>query len=147
MSGWSSSWSDPEGLEVLDREECRDLLASVPLGRVAFCREGTPTVLPVNHVVDAWTVAFRTSFGSKLDAALGWHELAFEADAHDPRTRTGWSVLVVGRGEHVTDPAIVRRLDGLGLDVWADAIQRSRWVRISMDDVSGRRIDPARRSR
>ena len=143
---------DPQGLEVLDREQCRDLLASVPVGRLAFCRaDGVPTVLPVNHVVDAWTVAFRTTFGSKLSAALLERPVAFEVDEQDHERRTGWSVLVRGPVEHVTDPATIQRLDDLEVEPWADGVDRPRWVRIGMDELSGRRIpdpdDPRRRRR
>jgi uncharacterized protein len=141
MDEWARGELDPQALEVLDREECRDLVAAAPVGRIAFCRgDGVPTVLPVNHVVDAWTVAFRTTFGSKLSAALLERPVAFEVDRYDERERAGWSVLVRGPAQHVTDVALVRRLESMELDVWADGVQRPRWVRIEMEELSGRRI-------
>jgi uncharacterized protein len=141
MDEWARGGLDPQALEILDREECRDLLASVRLGRIGFCRgDGVPTVLPVNHVVDAWTVAFRATFGAKLSTALLERPVAFEVDGHDEATRTGWSVLARGRAEHVTDRAVVERLERLELDTWADAVERPRWVRIGLDELSGRRI-------
>jgi uncharacterized protein len=144
MDEWAGGELDPQRLEVLEREECRDLVASKRVGRIAFCRgDGVPTVLPVNHVVDAWTVAFRTTFGSKLSAVLLERPVAFEVDEQDAETRTGWSVLVRGRTEHVVDEAVERRLDELELDTWADAVARARWVRVTMDELSGRRILPA----
>jgi uncharacterized protein len=141
MHGWARGELDPQALEILDREECRDLLASVSLGRIAFCHgDGVPTVLPVNHVVDAWTVAFRATFGAKLSTALLERTVAFEVDGHDETARTGWSVLARGRAEHVVDPAIVERLESLELDTWADAVERPRWVRIELEELTGRRI-------
>jgi uncharacterized protein len=141
MDGWAHGELDPQALEILDREECRDLLAAATIGRLVFCRgDGVPTVLPVNHVIDAWTVAFRATFGSKLSAALLERPVAFEVDDHDEETRTGWSVLVRGRIEHVADDAVVRRLEALELDTWADAVERPRWIRIVMDELTGRRI-------
>ncbi len=134
------TWLDPERLEVLSREQCRDLLASVPVSRVAFCLDGVPTVLPVNHVVDAWSVAFRTSYGSTLNSAVRGQRVAIEADEWDAERRTGWSVLARGPAEHVTDQDRIRRLEGFDLDVWADGVDRSRWVRVPLDDLSGRRI-------
>lgn len=144
MNEWARGELDPQALEVLDREECRDLLAAVPVGRIAFCRgDGVPTVLPVNHLVDSWTVAFRTTFGSKLSAALLERPVAFEVDGYDERDRTGWSVLARGPAEHVTDGSIVRRLETLELDVWPAGVERSRWVRVQMDELTGRRIPAA----
>jgi uncharacterized protein len=144
MDEWSQGQVDPQRLEVLDREQCRDLVASQRVGRIGFCRgDGVPTVLPVNHVVDAWTVAFRTTFGAKLSAVLLERPVAFEVDGHDEAARTGWSVLVRGRAEHVVDDALARHLDDLELDTWADAVERSRWVRLTMDELAGRRILPA----
>lgn len=131
---------DPEGLEILGRDEARDLVAAVPVGRVAFCDDSGPTVLPVNHLVDAWAVVFRTGYGSKLLAAVDGRRVAFEADGFDAHARTGWSVVVRGRAEHVTDAAMIDRLEALDLRTWADAAERPRWVRIGMEDVSGRRI-------
>jgi uncharacterized protein len=144
MNGADRGRLDPQSLEVLDREECRDLIAAAQVGRVAFCRgDGVPTVLPVNHVVDTWTVAFRTTFGAKLSAALLERPVAFEVDHHDPSQRSGWSVLVRGVAHHATDPAVVARLEAMEVDVWADGVERPRWVCIPMDELSGRRIPEA----
>lgn len=134
---------DHQRMEVLDREEARDLLALASVGRLAFVDRGEVTVLPVNHVVDAWAVAFRSTYGSKLTAAVRGQRVAFEADGLDAAHRTGWSVLVRGEAEHVTDPAVAERLEALYLDVWADAIERPRWIRIPIDEITGRRIPPA----
>lgn len=131
---------DHQRMEVLDREEARDLLALASVGRLAFVEGGEVTVLPVNHVVDAWAVAFRTAYGSKLTAAVRGQRVAFEADGLDGAQRTGWSVLVRGEAEHVTDPSVTERLDELSLDVWADAVERPRWIRIPIDEITGRRI-------
>lgn len=134
---------DHQRMEVLDREEARNLLALASVGRVAFIEDGEVTVLPVNHVVDAWAIVFRTTYGSKLTAAVRGQRVVFEADRLDPAERAGWSVLVRGEAEHVTDPTVVERLEDLALDVWADAVDRPQWVRIPIDEISGRRIPTA----
>ena len=41
--------------------------------------------------------------------------MAFEIDELDHRHRTGWSVVVHGHAEHVTDTAAVEAYEGLGL--------------------------------
>ena len=137
---WPWSMLDAQRLEIVSRDECRDLVARARVGRIAFWLDGDPTVLPVNHVVDAWSIAFRTTYGSKLLAAVRQERVAFEVDDLDPETRLGWSVLVRGTAEHVTDPATIRRLDALTLDVLADGIEREQWVRIPMSEVTGRRL-------
>ena len=76
---------------------------------MSFFADGEIVVLPVNHVMDGNDPVFRTARGSKLSAAEGQDVVAFEADAYDERTRSGWSVLVNGRAyaiyEEPGDPA------------------------------------------
>jgi uncharacterized protein len=131
--------TDHAGLEILPFDECLRLLASVPLGRVGFFADGELVLLPVNHVIDGQDPVFRTAPGSKLSAAEGQNLAAFEADHYDEQTRTGWSVLVIGRAEVVYDEAEVQRLNRRGLHPWVTAVQRPFWIRIRANSVSGRR--------
>jgi nitroimidazol reductase NimA-like FMN-containing flavoprotein (pyridoxamine 5'-phosphate oxidase superfamily) len=94
--------------------------------------------LPVNHVVDGQDVVFRTDRGSKLSAADRRDHVAFEADDYDPRTRTGWSVLVKGRAEVVREDSEIQRLSRLGLYPWVTAVNRPFWIRIRPTSVTGR---------
>lgn len=132
--------ADHAGLEILPLTECMRLLASVPVGRVAFHADGEVVVLPVNHVVDGKAIVFRTAAGSKLTAAEKADIVAFEADDYDPRTRAGWSVVISGQAVIVYEDAEIQRLRGLGLRPWPTAVERSFWVRIRPASVSGRRI-------
>jgi uncharacterized protein len=77
--------------------------------------------------------------GSKLHALLRTAHAAFEIDGIDAASRTGWSVIIVGVTEEVTDPGEVRRLENLRLDVWTPG-DRAHWARIRAWTVSGRRI-------
>jgi nitroimidazol reductase NimA-like FMN-containing flavoprotein (pyridoxamine 5'-phosphate oxidase superfamily) len=132
--------ADHAGLEMLPFEDCLRLLASAPVGRVGFYADGEVMILPVNHAVDGQDVVFRTAHGSKLSAAEGQAVVAFEADAYDPQTRSGWSVLVHGRAEVVYEDAEIQRLSGLGLHPWATAVDRPFWIRIRPTAVSGRQV-------
>lgn len=132
--------TDRGGLEVLPSDECLQLLASQPVGRVAFIDAGEPVVLPVNHRVDGWAIVFRTDLGGKLRTALLQRPVAFEVDAYDTEARTGWSVLVRGVADIVDDHDTVRRLDELGLSPWATGHDRPYWIRIRPEEISGRRI-------
>jgi nitroimidazol reductase NimA-like FMN-containing flavoprotein (pyridoxamine 5'-phosphate oxidase superfamily) len=130
---------DSAGLEVLSREECHKLLASVPIGRIVFTERALPAVQPVNFVVDGDEVVIRTSVGSKLAAAARNAIVAFEADEFDPLTRTGWSVTAVGRARAVHDPAEIERLAGLGLTTWAPG-SRDHYIVVRTDQITGRRL-------
>jgi uncharacterized protein len=86
---------DPR-IEELGDSECRELLAGRHLGRLALVDGRGPVILPVNHVVDRDAPVFRTDPGTRLDAAAEGAAVAFEVDAADEATRTGWSVVVRG---------------------------------------------------
>jgi hypothetical protein len=103
--------------------------------------EGAPVIRPVNYVFDepSQSVMFRTALGSKFHALLRSADAAFEIDGIDETSRTGWSVIVRGVTDEVTDPSEVRRLDGLGLEPWAPG-PKAHWVHIRAWTVSGRRI-------
>jgi nitroimidazol reductase NimA-like FMN-containing flavoprotein (pyridoxamine 5'-phosphate oxidase superfamily) len=126
----------------LPRAECLDLLGRTHFGRLAVgMGEGAPILRPLNYVFDprSQSVVFRTGHGSKLHGLLRAREAAFEIDGIEPDGRTGWSVVIIGVAEEVTSASDIRRLDQLGLEVWAPG-PRSHWVRIRARTVSGRRI-------
>ena len=127
------------GLEILSTEECLSLLRSRSLGRVAVQLGEMPSILPVNYALLDGDIVFRTDPGSKLLAALMKVLFAFEVDDADPRTRTGWSVLVVGYSEQVRDRATLARVDELGLKPWVTE-GRDFVVRIRTKTMTGRRI-------
>ena len=130
------------GLEILSTEECLSLLRSRSLGRVAVQIGDMPSILPVNYTLLDDDIVFRTDPGSKLLAALMKVLFAFEVDDADPRTRSGWSVLVVGYPEQVQDRATIARVDESGLKPWVTEA-RDFVVRIRTKTMTGRRI-PAR---
>lgn len=122
-------------LQPLSIEECWELLATVPVGRVAVAVEGeAPLVVPVNHLVDGRTILFRSGPGTKLDAARR-QPIAFQADAYDQHTHQGWSVLVRG----------LASLEQLERDLpapWAGGEGRRTLVRLWPEHVSGRVVAP-----
>jgi uncharacterized protein len=125
----------------IPEEECRDLLASSVLGRVAVVVAGRPEIFPVNHVYDrsSDSVLFPTNPRTKLHAALDWSWTAFEVDGVDPDGAGGWSVLVVGRAEELTDPDAIARVVVRRQALWR-AGDQVRWLRIVPSKITGRRI-------
>jgi nitroimidazol reductase NimA-like FMN-containing flavoprotein (pyridoxamine 5'-phosphate oxidase superfamily) len=129
-------------LEVLDRAECVELLTHGSfVGRLGLVVDGRPLVLPVNYMVDRDTIVFCTAAGTKLNAIVGGADVAFEVDESRSLVHSGWSVLVRGRAQLVTDEADLAHLRAGPLRPWARGA-RSSWVRIALDVVSGRRIAP-----
>ncbi len=131
---------DRNGMAVIGYAECWNLLGQVPIGRLAFIDAGEIVVLPVNFGLDGHTVVFRTAGGAKLDAAVRERTATFQADQWDPVNRSGWSVLLRGWIEEEIDPVVLRWLENLDIEPWADAIERPRWVRVRPAEVSGRFI-------
>lgn len=137
---------DRNGLQVLDRDECLQLLGRATLGRVGVSAGALPNILPVNFRLVGHEVVFRTNVGTKLDAAACNAVVAFEVDDLDPIYHTGWSVVVLGVAREVTDAAERQRFDAARIPRWAP-VDAQRIVAISTDMVSGRRIGAAARPR
>jgi uncharacterized protein len=132
--------TDHAGMEVLTRAECDHLLATTPVGRVAFRADGEIQVLPVNYAWVESTIVFRTAAGAKLEAAARRDPFAFEIDGWDPVAQTGWSVLVKGASMEVLDDDALAILTATHLRPWTAAIEKRRWVRIRPDEITGRKI-------
>lgn len=126
-------------LSTISEEECRELLATAQVGRVVLSIDALPAALPVNYGLYQDAIVFLTSPGTKLTAALNHTVVGFEVDHLDPATRSGWSVLVVGTSQVISDPAEIAHLAQAGLRSWAPLWQ-PRYVKISMQRISGRRL-------
>jgi len=123
----------------LDRDECVRLLAMATVGRVAVSMRALPVVVPVNFCLDGDAVVFRTAPGTKLNAACSHAVVGFQADCIDPVYHAGWSVLVRGMAEEITDPAEIEAARQLPLSPWAGG-ERDHFVRVPLDVISGRRL-------
>lgn len=133
--------TDHTGLRVLDLDECLELLATTPVGRIAFELDGEITVLPVAHLVDGVDVCFRTAGESKIQAAVDHERVAYEADSFDPATRSGWSVLVQGVATVVEEDKEAHRLDQHAPALWVPVQPETMtWVRVRAQSVSGRSV-------
>ncbi|MFV2039894.1 MAG: pyridoxamine 5'-phosphate oxidase family protein [Acidimicrobiales bacterium] len=133
---------DVQGLQILDEQTCWRLVDSLQVGRIAFVSHGNPIILPVNHRVDGDSVAFRSAEGSKLTTAILRRRVAFEVDDWSAHHRSGWSVVVSGVAMPVTGGPRLARLEAMGLEPWANAVDRTHWICIRADAISGRRTPP-----
>ena len=136
----SGAPTDHGGLEVLSLDECRQLLDTQQIGRIAFISAGEPLIMPVTYRMHKGHIVFRTTTGEKLDAARTAASVGFEIDEWDASDESGWSVIVGGTAQDVEEPAEIAELKELGLRPWADTVARNNWVRIIPNEISGRRI-------
>ena len=129
------------GLEVLPVVECYTLLATQSLGRLAVTTSaGLPMIFPVGYLLDGQGIVFRSADGAKLAGARG-RPVAFEVDAADTTTRSGWSVVVAGHAEEIRAAPEIARLEAMHVPRWTSG-GPIRWLRLHPEAVSGRRIPP-----
>jgi len=137
--------ANPLATEMLEltRAECLRLLAATGFGRIVVSVPDWdhPVIRPVNYVFDepSQSVLIRSAPGSKLHDVLRSSKAVFEIDFAHPDGRTGWSVIISGVAEEVTDAAELRRMEQLDLEPLAPGY-KGHWICIRTNTVSGRRI-------
>lgn len=123
----------------LDRAESLRLLAAKKVGRLAFVDEGAPMIMPMNFTLADERIVFRTlAYGSgarAVDTAV-----AFEVDDIDDFLEAGWSVVVSGTAELLSEEEL-NRLRGDAPEPWAEG-PRTLFVAIPIQQVSGRQLIP-----
>lgn len=105
-------------LVALDATESLRLLTNHEVGRVVYTDGGLPAVTPVNYAYDDGHVFLRTSETTRLARKAPRTIVAFEVDEVDRSARRGWSVVVTGPCEPVTDEAKLAHIETLGLAPW-----------------------------
>jgi nitroimidazol reductase NimA-like FMN-containing flavoprotein (pyridoxamine 5'-phosphate oxidase superfamily) len=125
-------------LRGVNTGDCRVLLESVPLGRLAFVRDGLPVIRPVNFTVAGDAIYLRAGRNSWADRLSG-QPVTFEVDGYDRADRTGWSVIVTGIATLATDIETVAGQLGNDLRLWAPP-PRDRLLRIAIGRIDGRLI-------
>jgi nitroimidazol reductase NimA-like FMN-containing flavoprotein (pyridoxamine 5'-phosphate oxidase superfamily) len=137
-SGTAKAAPHPQ-LQDMSPEECRDRMSTHGVGRVGVTMAAGPVIVPVNYSVVDDAIVYRTAPGTPAAAPDGT-EVAFEVDHIDEAQSQGWSVLVMGRAQQVTDPLSARRLAERAYSrPWAGG-DRDLWIRIEPVQVTGRRI-------
>lgn len=129
---------DVLSLELLSHTECVLLLTRAQVGRVVFTVAALPAVVPVTFAVLDDAVVMCTAPDTRLAVAADGGVLAFEIDELDPPSRTGWSVVVTGVAELVTDPLTRSRIHGVVVP-WAPG-HHDVFIRLPLTLITGRRI-------
>ncbi len=122
----------------LGRAECIKLLRSAGIARVVLSVGCIPFALPVNMAVRDGDLVFATDGGSKLTASVFGQVVSVEADDVDLVSHNGWSVLVTGIAQSVTEAEEIDWAAPL-LETWVPEPQ-PLLVRVPLTMISGRRL-------
>jgi hypothetical protein len=138
------TWIEPAyrggRLERLERHECERLLVTKNIGRLGFGVGGAQRIVVMNYVVTRQHVVLRTAPHTEAAHCLDG-PVAFEVDALDEFSFTGWDVLVHGIADALP-PDWLRAMDvGETPEPWADGM-RSVYLRIPLEHLTGRRVHP-----
>ena len=128
--------TDEFGLEVLNADECRALLATRKLGRIGASLNALPIVVPVDYALDGDSVVMCVNMNTALGKALVDCVVCLEVDNLDEPAEIDWGVYVNGQPHAVADPDEVARLETLGVSRWSE---ESEWLRLSTAMIMGRR--------
>lgn len=128
------------GVVSLDRVVCLGLLGQGVIGRVIYTAGAMPAARPVNYALVAEEVIFRT--GGNLAAAILNTVVGFEVDDVDLATRTGWSVLVIGKAYRVSDPDRLSEITSMVPQPWAPG-RTTHTIAIPTWRLTGRRVGGA----
>ena len=123
----------------LSTDRCWELLAQKTVGRLAVSITNHPDIFPVNYRVSDGKIVIRTAAGQKLAAAVLGTAIAFEVDALDETTRTGWSIVVKGTAEEPKRLEDYLSDEDLDIEPWARG-DKSRYIEIIPSDITGREI-------
>lgn len=122
----------------LTEHACLEHLRLASFGRVAITSGALPVILPIHFSLLGSDPVFRTDPGAKLMAASAGQVLCLEIDDVDPFAHTGWSVLVTGKAEVLTEPDDLSAAARLPLRPWIGT--GSAYVRICATLITGREI-------
>lgn len=127
-------------LEELSEVECRQLLKTREVGRLAVVLDGQPYIFPVNYYFDGERIGIRTRAGTKLEGSQQ-RLVCFEVDDLEGGSHSGWDVVVQGVAHDVTtaldkESAAVRAMP---IDAWTGD-EKDRWIRIEPRLITGRRL-------
>lgn len=115
-------------ISVISEDSCWGYLASQEVGRLGVSTDDVPEIFPINYYVDGASVIFRSAEGSKLDQLSRNRNVVFEVDGwHD---EGGWSVMIKGVAEEITDPDELARANKAPLYPWIPTV-KSHFIRVT----------------
>ncbi len=131
--------TDDRPLLSLSEDECWRHIRKASIGRLGVNVGRQPDIFPVNYVFDGDDIVIRTEPGTKLAAAIMGQQVAFEIDAFDGDSHTGWSVVVHGVARESRLLGNVMHDQDLPIETWADG-EKTRHLHITPVRITGRMI-------
>jgi len=127
----------------LDRRTCLVLLEAKEVGRIVL-PGAEPFIAPLNYILVDEQIVFRTAPTAHAADHIG-ETVLFEIDTVDLGHEAGWSIVVHGVLDDLTDQAASDpRMDRL--QPWPPG-HKARWLGIRIDEISGRwlqgRVQPS----
>jgi nitroimidazol reductase NimA-like FMN-containing flavoprotein (pyridoxamine 5'-phosphate oxidase superfamily) len=128
-------------LNELSKSECLDILRSAPIARVGLSIDALPAIFPVFITLIDDAIVFPTLAGTSLASGSMGSILALQVDTFDPVDEVGYSVLVRGFADELTDEGRAARARERLHPTWATD-PRSQLIEITPTLLSGRRFGP-----
>lgn len=123
-------------ISVIPEDSCWGYLASQEVGRLGLSTHDLPEIFPVNYYVDGESIIFRSAEGSKMNEIATNSNVVFEVDGWTEDG--GWSVMVKGIAERITDADELARARKAPLLPWVPTV-KTIFVRIRPTiGISGR---------
>jgi len=138
---WSVAGTSATRLVELTREECLESLHAKQVGRLGYNTDDGPRIIPVNYVVTEDAVVFRTVPDGEVARHALDRSCAFQIDDLDEFFQSGWSVLVVGVAQLLSEADFQRLRYGAIPEPWADG-PRIVFVKVPIMQLSGRQLLP-----
>jgi hypothetical protein len=129
----------PSHLKELGEPECLELLAEHRVGRVAYCDDLGPVVLPVNYAVDQGTIWIQTPRTPRSQVACAPGPRPFRSTSSTSTPRPAGASWSTDRRPTSTRPTCQQTKTAR---TWAEG-QRMLHIRFTPHDISGRRLLPA----
>jgi nitroimidazol reductase NimA-like FMN-containing flavoprotein (pyridoxamine 5'-phosphate oxidase superfamily) len=124
----------------LSVDACRAFLARGGMGQVAVTYNALPVIQPVPFVFHDEYVVIRAPNRSSLCRAVKDSVIAFNVHHFEGGGGQGWSVLVQGVGEEVTDSDLLRSLLALPLPSWSDEPETDCIMRLPITKITGAQV-------
>ena len=133
----------PSHLQELQPDECWRLVAEHSIGRLVWLSKDGLTAVPVNYAVREAggetggepTLRLRTAAYSAIARECDDSPVAFQVDALDEESHSGWSVLLRGH----TSLAFADEVDQTEVDSWPAGV-RPVHLTLTPHLVTGRRL-------
>ncbi|GAB2730879.1 pyridoxamine 5'-phosphate oxidase family protein [Arthrobacter bambusae] len=124
-------------VEVLNEEECWNILLGATLGRLALSIANEPEIYPINFVAHDGKILLRTNPGEKLFALTINDKVALEADGVG--RQSVWSVVVKGTARQLESGAEIEAAERIPRQQLTSTKKRV-FVEIVPTSITGRRI-------